>query len=244
MKLVHQTQSGPNTLYVFEEEGKRILKINQLNETHSIYNPHDVLIEPLEAHYWNFITLLPYLTPMHNACILGLGAGTITRQLAIYHPALHIDGVECDKVIITLANDFFYISQPNLSIFHDDGLAFLRAGQTLYNLIVLDAFDNGNLAPAFLTEESFSIISNQLSPDGIFAANYIFSIPIHQSIKSLCARYFSHVLIVQIADSCNYVIIAGKQEIDISRLGSSSIPGRLKPLARYITNYAREVKSL
>lgn len=243
MKLVHQTKSGANTVYVFEDQGKRILKINQMSETHSIYNPQDPLVDPLEGHYWNFITMLPYLAPMRSACLLGLGAGTITRQLATYHPTLCVDGVEHDAEIITVASSYFSLSQSPLTIIHDDGVAFLSNTKTPYDLIILDAFEDGNLSPAFLNQSCFSSIAKRLSSIGIFAANYIFSLQIHTAIKELCKEVFPWVWLVQVADSSNYIIIGSFHKIDFSKLPTTEVPERLKPLAQYISHYTQELKA-
>lgn len=242
MKLLHQTQSGPNTLYVFEDEGTRILKINQLSETHSVYNPVDPLIEPLEGHYWNYITLLPYLTPMKSSCVLGLGAGTITRQLANFHPALLIDGIERDSEIIRVGSTFFELQQENLTIINDDGHAFLKRQKQPYDLLVLDAFEDGNLASSFLNEYFFGLLPHRLTPHGIFAANYIFTQEIHTAIKNLCMRHFSHAWLIQVADSDNYIILASNHDHTLSGLCTSGIHPRLEPLARYVRTHNRRLK--
>lgn len=242
MKLLHQTKSGPDTLYVFEDEGTRILKINQLSETHSVYNPIDPLIEPLQGHYWNYITILPYLTPMKSSCVLGLGAGTITRQLAMFHPTLLIDGIERDSEIIRVGSTFFELHQENLTIIHDDGIEFLKHQHRTYDLLVLDAFEEGNLSASFLNDHFFGLVPSRLTSHGIFAANYIFTQELHSKIKTLCTTHFSHVWLIQVSDSDNYIILASNHDHTLSSLSTVGIHARLEPLARYVRTHNRRLK--
>ena len=185
MKLMQKTNSGRNTIFVFEDDGKKILKINALTETHSVYQKDNSLVEPLEGHYWNFINLFPYMAPMRRALIIGLGAGTMTRQLAEFHPDLLVDGVEIDPEIIRIAEEHFSLRQKNLTVHQADGIQFVKECLQRYDLIVLDAFDEGNLAKAFVEQEFFTDVKNKLDKGGYFITNYIHEGRLHGKIKIL-----------------------------------------------------------
>lgn len=236
MRLLQKTQSDQNTLFVFEDEGKLVLKINSLEETHSIYDPKDPLVEPLAGHYWNFITLFPYMIPIKRACVIGLGAGTITRQFATYHPEIEIDGVEIDQTIIEVASRHFGLDQHSLTVHHADGVRFMKDTARSYDLIVLDAFEDGNLSKTFMTQDFFEDARRRLTPGGLFVANYIHEETLHKTIKRLIARNFDDNLMVPIADSTNYLIAgsAGIREgCPAGRM--KELPPRLRPLAKYIS---------
>jgi len=250
MKLVKKTDSGRNTIFVFEDEGKKILKINALTETHSIYQKDNSLVEPLEGHYWNFINLFPYMTPMKRALIIGLGAGTMTRQLAEFHPDLLVDGVEIDPEIIRIAEEHFSLRQKNLTVHQADGLQFVKKCAGRYDLMVLDAFDEGNLAKAFVDQGFFTDVKNKLDEQGYFITNYIHEGGLHSKLKILFLRNFKQVYLMQIADSINYLLIgtdAGKpikEEIGENASMTATInklPARLRPLAEYMAKHLMHI---
>lgn len=250
MKLLQKTDSGRNTIFVFEDEGKKILKINALTETHSIYQKDNSLVEPLEGHYWNFINLFPYMAPMKRALIIGLGAGTMTRQLAEFHPDLLVDGVEIDPEILRIAEEHFSLRQKNLTVHQADGVQFVKKCTERYDLIALDAFDEGNLARAFVEQRFFSDVKNKLADGGYFIANYIHEDDLHREIKLLFLRNFKDVYMMQIADSINYLIIgtdSGKQIMEYPGENSSTtatinkLPARLRPLAEYMAKHLMHI---
>lgn len=238
MRLIQQGGSDHNRLYVFEDEGKLLLKIRHLTETHSIYRPDDVLIEPLEDHYWNFMTILPYLLPMKKACLIGLGAGTITRQIATFHPYLKVDGVEIDPGVIRIGAEHFNLMQPNLTVHQADGISFIKNCCEKYDLIMLDAFEDGNLSWAFINQGFIEECKKRLNQSGILAVNYIEEQPLARAVQFLFMRNLRHAWLVPVANSANHLLIGSCEKIDFSTARYKGMPSRLIPLAEYMSRHA------
>lgn len=134
-----------------------------------------------------------------RVAFLGAGGGTGPREWMrrFRHPEMRIDVVDIDEEVFAVAEKFFDYptSDPRLRNHAMDAQEFLKATSETYDLIVLDAYAETPMAPAHLTSpEGFRLMSQRLSPGGIFAFN-LYSRPsswIHVSylrmIKSVFER--------------------------------------------------------
>jgi spermidine synthase len=91
-----------------------------------------------------------------NILVLGVAAGSVIKTLVdeIKFEG-KITGVEIDKEIITIANDFFKLdTTPNLEIIIDDAFEFVLKTKDKYDLIIIDIFQDTTM-PNFLFEDFF-----------------------------------------------------------------------------------------
>lgn len=91
-----------------------------------------------------------------NILVLGVAAGSVIKTLVdeIKFEG-KITGVEIDKEIITIANDFFKLDTiPNLEIIIDDAFEFVLKTKDKYDLIIIDIFQDTTM-PNFLFEDFF-----------------------------------------------------------------------------------------
>jgi spermidine synthase len=91
-----------------------------------------------------------------NILVLGVAAGSVIKTLVdeIKFEG-KITGVEIDKEIITIANDFFKLDNtPNLEIIIDDAFEFVLKTKDKYDLIIIDIFQDTTM-PNFLFEDFF-----------------------------------------------------------------------------------------
>ena len=116
--------------------------------------------------------LLPMLRPSaRQALLIGLGGGTLVRRYQ-EHYGISTDVLEIDPVIERIARRWFGF-QPSGKVEITDGRRYLEAGDSLYDLIVLDAF-NGDQHPYHLFSlEAFEAAARRLGPEGVFALNII-----------------------------------------------------------------------
>jgi spermidine synthase len=91
-----------------------------------------------------------------NILVLGVAAGSVIKTLVdeIKFEG-KIIGVEIDKEIITIANDYFKLDTiPNLEIIIDDAFEFVLKTKDKYDLIIIDIFQDTTM-PNFLFEDFF-----------------------------------------------------------------------------------------
>ena len=87
--------------------GARILLLDNPGCIHTVYYEHNVLTN---SYYDVLATIVPLL-PEGPVGILGLGAGAVSHILHHFFPTIEMHGWELDPDIITVARQFFNMSE-------------------------------------------------------------------------------------------------------------------------------------
>lgn len=97
------------------------------------------------------------IAPMENILVLGVAGGSVIKTLVEeINCKGKITGVEIDKEIIRLANNYFKLHEiPNLEIIIDDAFEFVLKTREKYDLIIVDIFQD-TVMPGFLFEKFFA----------------------------------------------------------------------------------------
>jgi len=125
------------------------------------------------AGYWGL--MLPARCP-RRALLLGLGGGTVAALLARRCPGVALVGVERDEAVLALARAEFGLDAiPGLTVVIADAFADVAeraAGEPGgYDLICLDLYEGGRMAPGALATDFLRQLALLLAPDGILAVN-------------------------------------------------------------------------
>lgn len=93
---------------------------------------------------------------MDKILVLGVAGGSVIKTLVDeIHFEGKITGVEIDKAIIEIANEYFHLDQiQNLEIIIDDAFEFVLKTRDKYDLIIIDVFQDVRM-PNFLFEKFF-----------------------------------------------------------------------------------------
>jgi spermidine synthase len=93
---------------------------------------------------------------MDKILVLGVAGGSVIKTLVDeIHFEGKITGVEIDKYVIAIANEYFHLDQiQNLEIVIDDAFEFVLKTKEKYDLIIIDVFQDTNM-PNFLFEKFF-----------------------------------------------------------------------------------------
>ncbi len=117
---------------------------------------------------------LAFRPGIQRVCMIGLGGGSFPRAFARIRPDAEIDSVEIDPVVRDIALEFFlYKESERVRTVVADGRVFLSQPGPPYDLIVLDAFNSTGVPFHLSTREFFETVRRRLSPDGVFAANFV-----------------------------------------------------------------------
>ncbi|MBP6758024.1 MAG: fused MFS/spermidine synthase [Flavobacterium sp.] len=93
---------------------------------------------------------------MDKVLVLGVAGGSVIKTLVDeIQFGGKITGVEIDKAIIGIANEYFHLDQiQNLEIVIDDAFEFVLKTKDKYDLIIIDIFQDVRM-PNFLFEKFF-----------------------------------------------------------------------------------------
>ena len=202
---------------VLDEGGVRVLSFDDSMETRMS------LANPLQGHFeYTEFFHMPWLwnTQMTNVLMVGLGGASTQRAFAHYYPALNLETVEIDPVVLQVAKDYFhFVESPRQRVHLEDGRVFLRRTQKRYDAILMDAYTEGRYGSALpqhlATKEFFQLAAEHLTTNGVLAYNVIGSFSgwrsellgsMHKTLKSV----FPQVYLFPATESRNVVLVAVK----------------------------------
>lgn len=214
---VYETESAYNYIQVQEVNGFTLLRLNDGQGVHSIYNP-DIL------YYngpWEQFLIGPYFyenrspDEIQRMAIVGLAAGTAARQAtAVYGEDIIIDGFELDEKIVEVGRKYFDMNMPNLNVYIGDGRLNLERSPYKYDIIAVDAYRPPYIPPHMTTLEFFEIAASRLTDNGVLTLN-VGSVPgdrrLVDGLATTMAAIFPSVHIVDIPGTLNTMIFATRQ---------------------------------
>ncbi|MDE2840009.1 MAG: fused MFS/spermidine synthase, partial [Chloroflexota bacterium] len=122
--VIEEAESAYNYIRVIEQEdGTRRLELNEGQATHSIYHPSRLLT----GGPWDYYLVAPYFAPnvkiddLQNVLMIGLGAGTVPKQMTEIYGPISIVGVEIDPRIVDVGREYFDMTEANLEVVAQDG---------------------------------------------------------------------------------------------------------------------------
>lgn len=137
-----------------------------------------------------------------DALFIGGGVYSYPTDYINYHTTATLDVVEIDPEVTAIAKEYFYfIENPRINIFHEDGRTFLNRNIKKYDIVFLDAFNSHLSIPFQLsTFEAVEHIYNALNDEGILVANFASAIEGKKGkfLRAEVATYkkiFPHVLL-------------------------------------------------
>lgn len=117
--------------------------------------------------------------PQERVLVVGLGGGAMVRFLNHHFPAMRVDAVEIDPMVVGLAGELFG-TKPGAStrIFTEDAIVYLQRDHGKYDVIYMDAFlepgmetDARGIPKKLKTVEFLKGLHRQLTPGGVVAFN-------------------------------------------------------------------------
>jgi len=175
-KVIHSERSLYRNLFITEDGDLRCLTFRKSNagarQTCIRKDDPEFLVFP----YTRMMMGALYLKPRPaRILIVGLGGGTLPMTLRAILPEADIDAVEIDAAVVKSAYEYFgFKHDDRLKVFTEDGRVFvkkaIKAGK-IYDLIMLDAFEDDYIPEHLLTREFLTEVQSILAPDGVVAAN-------------------------------------------------------------------------
>lgn len=135
--------------------------------------------DDLVYDYTRYYNLASHFKPgLEKTLMLGGAGYSYPKEFLRRYPESTIDVVEIDPMITELAKKYFKLKDdPRMTIYHEDGRAYLNKTQKKYDVIFGDAFSSHHSLPYQLTtkeavQKSFDILED----DGVVILNIISSI--------------------------------------------------------------------
>ncbi|MEI7553663.1 fused MFS/spermidine synthase [Candidatus Chlorohelix sp.] len=180
-ELVFEKESADNYIQVVKRpvgDGtfRFDLVLNEGRAVHSIYyqDPNRILT----GGPWDYYMISPFFnkdikeTTIKRSMLIGLGAGTVSKQLTrAYGANIQIEGIEVDPEIIEVGRKYFDMNEPNLKAIADDGRYYLITSKEKYDIIGMDAYKQPYIPFHLTTQEFFKQVRDHLTPTGVAVVN-------------------------------------------------------------------------
>lgn len=214
---IYETESAYNYIQVLEQDGYRMLRLNEGQGVHSIWHPTQV------DYYgpWEQFLAAPFFNAppygperVKRMAIVGLAAGTTARQGTLVFGPLPVDGFEIDPEIIRVGREYFDMNEANLNAIAEDGRWGLEQSDGQYDLIVIDAYRPPYIPWHLTTQEFFQLVYERLAEEGALAINVGRSPTDRRLIDGLAGTIgtvFPSVYVMDVPGSFNSMIYATRQ---------------------------------
>ena len=134
---------------------------------------------------------------VRRVLVIGAGDGGVIRELTRYPDIEHIDMVEIDPLVVTVAREYLpktscELDDPRVSIHYEDGLKFIRRCEALYDLIIVDSTDPFGPGEGLFTREFYGNCYKALKDDGIMVNQH--ESPFYQEDAIACQRAHKRIV--------------------------------------------------
>ncbi|KAK3593719.1 hypothetical protein CHS0354_013617 [Potamilus streckersoni] len=164
-----------------------------------------------------------------HVILVGLGGGGLPSFIHQYFPQIHIDVVDIDHTVVTMATDWFeFIPDNKMSIYVQDGIQYIKnevikGHQSHVIMLDVDSKDVsvGMSCPPkpFVEIEFLQQIHQSLHPGGVFVLNLVCrNLELKKEIITRIKSLFDPVYVRPIEDEINEVIFA------VKKLDTPSLP--------------------
>jgi spermidine synthase len=170
--VIFDKASAYGRVFVVEEGRRRMLRFDDVNGVdQSAMSLDDPASIPMEYVRYAALGLL-FVPKLERLMMIGLGGGSFTGLIHRALPAVRIDAIEIDPVVVEAARRYFgLVEDENYRVHIADGAAFVRESKMRYDLILADAGVADGIPEHHTTDPFFSALRERLTPDGVLVVN-------------------------------------------------------------------------
>jgi spermidine synthase len=198
---------------VEQPDGMRLLKINEgLDSFHSAYREGDLWTH----RYFDAFVAPALLAPSgpegkRRVLIVGMGGGTMARQIRAIDRSIDVVGVELDAELVRLGRRWLGLD-PSIPVHAGlDGRLALHGDSGPWGAVLIDAYAQQIYVPHHLcTTEYFRMVRNRLLPGGVAALNLggrTREDPVVSAISGTFARVFDGVSMARVPGTRNMLLM-------------------------------------
>jgi spermidine synthase len=221
---LYERESGYNYIQVREIHGIRYLMLNEGQAVHSVYDPAG------GATYgtWDYFLAAPFFNAapyeaedIQRLGVVGLAAGTISKQYTQVFGPLPIDGWDIDQEVMDVGREYFAMTEPNLNAIAQDGRWGLEHSGRSYTVIAVDAYRPPYIPWQMTTREFFETVRSHLTYDGVVVINVGRTPDDRRLVDALVGTMgsvFASVHVVDVPSTFNTMVYATMQPTEAGNL--------------------------
>ncbi len=221
MRLIEHLKTDYNDVHVWERADG--IDFEVAGGTHATWSAERLMT----GYVWDALTagvLLKPDTPPRRILVLGLGGGTVIRQLRHFLPRARITAVDIDPGMIALARRYMHLDSLDVEIVTGDAYAYAEGTADRYDIVMDDVYlgtAQDVQRPALFDDATFRKLTGCLTPDGLMLANMVTGSghrAIQQQARSGFLHRFSDVRAIRSAKGFNETLVGAAELAHRDRL--------------------------
>ena len=205
-----------------------------IGATHATWHP----TERMTGHAWDAITAgtLSHPGEPRSILLLGLGGGTVLRQLRLFLPHARIVAVEIDTEMIRLARDYMELDSLQIEVVPGDAYDFLAENRERFDVVIDDLYRCGDRdveRPRAVDRSEVAAHCRHLLPGGVLVMNFVLGSGHslrHRAARRAFQQNFASVRAIRPPLSHNEILVGAVEEHGLRS------PRLLRAFGAYFTN--------
>lgn len=212
---ISSTEDEHGPVYVYETKNSRILsfdgkiyqscmKLNNINGLHLGYTQA-------------MMAGLFFIPTVKTATVMGLGAGSMAKNLLSSFATLNVHAIEYREAVATAAKEYFYLPDTErLSIHIDDAVNYMKNTDIKSDIIFSDLYNSQGMEPKQVQATYLRDCNNALNQQGVLVLNICNTTPeLREALDELLALEFDNQLLSLDVKGGNTIILAFKNDIPL-----------------------------
>ena len=204
-------EHGP--IYVYQTRTSRILSFDTkiYQSCMKLNNINGLVLDYTQA----MMTGLFFLPTIKTATIMGLGAGSMVKNLLSSFTDLNIHAIEYREAVAKAAKKYFHLPDSDrLTIHIDDAVSYMNSNNMKSDIIFSDLYNSKGMEPKQVQSSYLRDCKNALTEKGVLVLNiWHTSLPSHEDLNELLSLEFANNLLSFKVESGNTIVLAFKNDI-------------------------------
>jgi spermidine synthase len=206
-------EHGP--IYVYQTRTSRILSFDG-----KIYQSCMKLkdINGLHLDYTQAMMAgLLFVPKVTTATIMGLGAGSMAKNLLSSFSELNVRAIEYREAVAKIAKKYFYLPETDRLFIHiDDAASYIKSTEMKSDIIFSDLYTSEGMEPKQIQSSYLRDCKDALNKQGILVLNiWNTALKSQEEIDEILALEFENRLLSFKVDSGNTIVLAFKNDIPL-----------------------------
>ncbi len=182
--------------------------------TYATWHPQALMT----GYSWDGLSVGAMLVPTgkpRSVLLLGLGGGTVARQLLAFSPDVQITGVEIDPGVVDIAQRHLHLD-PRVRVVVQDAYDYLHASNERFDVVIDDLFLTGteDVVRSRVPEgDTLSLLRAHTAPGGVVLCNLITDEGEHKDVRRRARRAFrdafAEARVVRPPRGLNEILVGG-----------------------------------
>jgi len=158
-----------------------------------------------------------FIPALKTATIMGLGAGSMAKNLLSSFPELDVHAVEYREAVVKAAKKYFHLPDTNRLCIHiDDAVNHIKNTVIKSDIIFSDLYNTGGMEANQVQSSYLRDCNNALTEQGVLVLNICnTSLHLREALDQLLLHEFNNQLLRFEVESGNTIILAFKNEIPL-----------------------------